>query len=117
MVLLNGCANNARHPNAIAAHFHEAGLARLIEHGRPHGLGVLRAQVEDMAHLDAPLNREATLAIGRGITGQHISDVGHQRGLWQVAAPVHTPSVGIGLVCAHHEIGHLGHGAIGHHLH
>jgi hypothetical protein len=33
-----------------------------------------------MAHLDAALDGQHALAVGRGVAGHHVADVGHQSG-------------------------------------
>ena len=57
VVLLNRRGGKARDTDAVAAHFHRLGLTVHIQERRVHGLAVLGAQIEDVADLNAALNR------------------------------------------------------------
>ena len=116
VVLLDGRAEDARHADAVAAHLHQLRLAGLVEEGGVHRLAVLGAEVEHMADLDAALDGEHALAVGRRVAGDDVADVGHQVGLGQVAAPVDAGEVEVFVVGAADEVVHRGHGAVGHHL-
>ena len=69
-----------------------------------------------MADLDAALDRQHALAVGRRIAGDDVADVGHEIGLGQVAAPVDAGVVEVGLVGAADEVAHRRHRAVGHDL-
>ena len=69
-----------------------------------------------MADLDAALDRQHALAVGRRIALDDVADVGHEVGLGQVAAPVDAGEVEVGLVGAADEVAHRRDGAVGDHL-
>ena len=69
-----------------------------------------------MAHFDAALDGQDTLTIGRGVTGHHVADVGHQIGLGQIAAPIHAGHVKVFGIRAADPVGHDGHFQVGHHF-
>ena len=75
-VLLDGGGDHPGDTDAIAAHLHDGGLAVLVQHGSLHGLGVLGTQLEDVAHLDAALEQQGTLAAGAGIAFHHVAQIG-----------------------------------------
>jgi hypothetical protein len=66
VALLDGGADDARDADAVAAHFHDLVLALLVEEGAFHRFGVLGAQLEDVADLDAAAQLQRALAVGRG---------------------------------------------------
>ena len=81
VLLLDGRAQDAGHADAVAAHLEVLGLAVLVEESCVHRLRVLGAEVEDMADLDAALDRQHALAVRRRIALDDIAQVGHQIGL------------------------------------
>ena len=105
--------SDARDADAVAAHLHQLRLAVLVEEGGVHRLAVLGAELEHVADLDAALDREHALAVGRGIAFDDVADVGHRVGLGQVAAPVDAGEVEALLVGAADEVAHRGHRAVG----
>ena len=113
VVLFDGSGRQARDADTVAAHLEELGLAVLVEERGVHGAAVLGAQVEHVADLDAALDGQLALAVGRRVAGQHVAQVGHQVRLGQVAAPVDAGEVHVFLVGAAHPVGHHGHLAVG----
>ena len=112
VVLFDGRRHDARHTDAITAHEHRHGLALLVEHRGVHGLAVLAAELEDVAHLDAAGDAERALAGGARVAGHDVADV-HHLGLGQVAAPVDPRQVHVAPVGAANEVGCLRGRAIG----
>ena len=53
MMLLDSRSENSRYTNSITAHYHRHFATRLIKDIAFHSRTVLRAQVENMSHLDA----------------------------------------------------------------
>jgi len=112
IALLNGSADDARHADTVAAHFHDLALAVLIQEGAVERLGVFAAQLEDVADFDAAADVENPLAVRRGISGNDVADVDDRR-LWQVAAEIDAAQVVAGFIGATDEIGQVGDAAIG----
>ena len=104
IALLNGSADDARHADTVAAHFHDLALAVLIQEGAVERLGVFAAQLEDVADFDAAADVENPLAVRRGISGNDVADVDDRR-LWQVAAEIDAAQVVAGFIGATDEIG------------
>ncbi len=69
-----------------------------------------------MPDLDAALNRENALSVGRRIAGHHAAHIGHDR-LGDIAAPVDTGVVKVFFIRATDEIAHVGDGSIGNDRH
>ena len=76
IVLLDDGGQRARDAHAVAAHDERLLLAVLVHEGGAHGLGVLRAQLEDLRDLDAAGGREGLAAVRAGVAG----DDGHEVG-------------------------------------
>ena len=112
MALLDGRGHHARDAKAVAAHlWHDLG-AGFVEHGQVQGTAVFVAQLEDMADLDTAQNIDRALAVGAGITGHDIAQIGKPR-LGVVAAPVEAGEVGAVVVGPHDHVGHVGQRVIG----
>ena len=79
VVLFDRRRNDARHADAVAAHRRHDGLAVGVEHRALHRLGVLAAELEHVADLDAAGDAERALAVGRRIAGDDVADVGDDR--------------------------------------
>ena len=71
-VRLSQGRHDAGDADAVGAHGHDLGLAILIEDGQAQGLGVLAAQLEDMADLDAALQVEGTRSVGGQVALAHL---------------------------------------------
>jgi len=112
-VLLDPGGDDARHADAVAAHVHDLGLAFGVQHGGLHGFGVLLAELEHMADLDAAGQLDRAVAVRRRVALDHVADIGDERRLRQVAAEVHASEVEAVLVGADDEVRHGGHGAVG----
>ena len=106
------CIRDRRDADAIAAHLQELRLPLLVEEGRVHALAVVRAEQEDVADLDAALDLQDALAIGRRIAGDRVADVGDEVGLGKIAAPVDAGVVEVFGVGAGDEIADRRNGAI-----
>src|SRR6185312_4108202 len=76
VILLDGGGHDARHTDAIAPHEQRHFSARLIEHGCLEGLAVLAPELEDVSHLDATGDLEATAAARARIPRAHVAKVG-----------------------------------------
>ena len=61
--LLGDGGHGARDADAVGTHRHGLGLAVLVEHGEAERLGVLAAELEDVAHLEALLHAQAAAAL------------------------------------------------------
>ena len=110
VVLFDGGGDDTRHADAIAAHRHGNKAAVLTLAGGLHGLAVPGAELEDVAHLDTAADAEcarAVLATGlrcrARVSGQDVAQVS-DRGLGQVAAPVHALEVLVVAIGAAHEV-------------
>ena len=68
-----------------------------------------------MADLDAALDRQHPLAVGRRIAGDDVAQVRHLVGFRQIAPPVHPRDVEILLVGTADEVTHLRHREVGDH--
>src|SRR6185437_2352186 len=73
VILLDGRGDDARHPDAIAAHEEGHFLAALIEYARLERLAVLAAELEDVADLDAPGDLQASPAGRARISLAHVA--------------------------------------------
>ena len=63
--------------DAVAAHDHGVALAFVVEEFGVERFGVFRAELEDVADLDAAAGFEdAAVVVGRGIAGGGVADVG-----------------------------------------
>jgi hypothetical protein len=67
VVLFDHGGHAARDADAVAAHDEGALLAVFVAEGGAHGLGVLVAQLEDLAHFDAARERDRLAAFGAGV--------------------------------------------------
>src|SRR6185312_6001007 len=74
-----GGGGDARRPDAVAAHPDRLLGAQLVQIGRTHGLRVLRAELEDVADLDHRLDRQHAAAVGTGIAGLDLVQIGEGR--------------------------------------
>jgi hypothetical protein len=77
VALLDGGADDAGHADAVAAHDQVPGTCRSRPGIWRQGLGVFGAELEDVAHLDAPAQVQAALAVRAGVAHDDIADVGH----------------------------------------
>src|SRR6185312_8611159 len=75
VALLDRGRHDAADADAVAAHQHHLGLALVVAHGGAQRLGVLGAELEYMAHLDAAGEVQHALAVGRGVALDHLTDV------------------------------------------
>ena len=66
VVLLDDCGDDPRHADAVAAHHHRVLDARLVGVGGVERLGVLGAELEHVADLDAAVDRQRRPAAGHG---------------------------------------------------
>jgi len=98
VVLLDGRCREAGDADAVAAHFQKLRLAVFVQERGVHGPAVLGAEVEHMADLNAALDGQHTLAVGRQVAGNHIAEVCNQVRLGQVAAPVDAGHVEVGFI-------------------
>src|SRR5258705_7179969 len=89
--------HHARHPHNVAAHVQGGFAARLIEHQRLHGLAVLAAQLEDVAHLDTARDLQAPLAGRAGVTLDDVAQV-RSGGAGPIPLPVHAREMHVLLV-------------------
>ena len=65
--LLRERRDRTRDTDAVRAHRHPHGLAVLAEHVELEGVGVLAAELEDVADLDGAVELEARAALGAGV--------------------------------------------------
>src|SRR6266480_3299217 len=103
VVLFDGRGHDARHTDTVAAHVERGLTARLIEHQRLHGLAVLAAQLEDVAHLDTARDLQAPLAARAGVALDHVAQI-RGDGAAHVPLPVHARQMRVLLVGAAHEV-------------
>ena len=98
-MLLDDGGKGTRHADTVATH--EEGLlnAVLIGEGGAHGVGVLGAELEGLAHLDAAGAGEGLAAAGARVAGLGGGDVG-VLGLGEVDAALGSDEVVVGLVGA-----------------
>ena len=75
VVLLHGRRGDAREADAVAAHHDGAFLAVLVEERRPHGHGVLEAELEDVADLDHARALELVRAVRAGVARARVAQV------------------------------------------
>ena len=96
-------------PDAVAAHDDRALPLVLVRDGEAHGVGVLRAQLEDVTDLDAADRGEGAAGGGRGgVAVACVADVGDDdpvtgslpEGLEKLSVPVEVPDVMVDLVGA-----------------
>ena len=76
------------------------------------GLGILRAQLEDVAHLDGVPQGQLGAAPRARIAVDGVAQVGEQIDL-EIAVQVDARQVGVGRVGAGHGVGHVLHVAVG----
>ena len=75
LVITVGLGQRCHHAgdaDAVGAHGDDLGLAVLVEDGQAQGLGVLAAQLEDVADLNAALQVEGARAVGRQVALAHL---------------------------------------------
>ena len=72
---------NALQPDAVAAHDRRHFLAVLVEHARAHRLGVLVAQLEDVADLDRLADLQRLPAVRTAFALDRVAQVGVARRL------------------------------------
>ncbi len=72
---LDGAGHDPVDADAVAAHDHVDLVPLLVEVGRPHRLGILGAELEDVADLEAGLDLERGPAARAGIAGLGVSQV------------------------------------------
>ncbi len=113
VALLDGGADDARYADAVAAHFHDLILALFVEEGAFQRLGILGAQLENVADFDAATQFERALAVGRRITRDDIADVGHGLGQRQVATEIDAGEVIAFFVGTAYAVAHGGDAAVG----
>ena len=105
VVLLDRRAEDARDADAVAAHLAAAAACR-PRRGRWRSWPCCTwCRAEHVADLDAALDRQHALAVGRRVARDDVADVGHDVGLGQVAAPVDAGDVEVDLVGAADEVG------------
>src|SRR5690606_19416834 len=114
VVLLDRGGDDARDADAVAAHLQHARLALFVEHRAAHRLGVLAAELEHVADLDAAHDAQFA-AVGGAIALDHVAHVGDGIGFGQVATPVDAGQVETRLVGADDEVGHRRDFAVGDH--
>jgi hypothetical protein len=116
-VLVGGLLDRRRHhprgPDPVRAHDHELLHALLVKVGGAQGLGVARAQLEDVRNLDRglDLDRAARRARVAGLDGANVGPGG-----LEIAAWLHAAQVPVGLVRARHQPVQAAQGLVGHHL-
>ncbi len=102
-----GSLHDRRHvaleTDAVGAHRHDPFGAHFVEHGHPQRLGVLPAQLEDVAHLDGTEHFEGLAALPTGLPGGHLAHV-HPLRHRNVSLHVHSPQMEVVLVRAGHQI-------------
>ena len=76
VILLDGGGHDARHADAVAAHFHDLRLALRVQKGGFHSFGIFGAQLENVSDLDAATDFQRALAVRRWVACNHIADVG-----------------------------------------
>ena len=113
VVLLNGGGDHPADADAVAAHGHHHGATVVVQHGGVERLGVLGAELEDVAHLDAALDGQSAVAVRARVTLDHVAQVGHVRQR-RVALPVDVEVVLAVLVGAGGEVAHQRHAAVHH---
>ena len=72
VVALDDAGDGARDADAVGAHDDRDELAVLVEHLEVERLGVLRAELEDVAHLDAARGRQRVVAVRAGVARAHL---------------------------------------------
>ena len=112
VVLLDRGGHDTRDTDTVAAHFHDLRFAGLVEEGEIHRFRVFGAQLENVADFNAAANLQRAFAVGRGVTGYDVTDVG-KHGLGEIAADVHVGQVVIVFIGADNKAGHCADGAVG----
>ena len=100
-----GC-HDTGNADAVRAHRDDLGLTVLVEDGQAQGLGVLAAQLENVADLDAALQVEGARAVGRQVTLAHLGGFDRAVG-GEVAAHDQVQDVTLLGVCTRHPGGAL----------
>src|SRR5690606_35539898 len=75
--LLDDGGDHAGDPDAVGAHGDPLGLAVRAERVHLEGVGVLAAQLEEVADLDAARAVQGAAAVRRGVAVAHVGDVEH----------------------------------------
>ncbi len=78
---LDGGGEDALDADAVAAHDGRDFLAVAVEDGGSHGLGVLVAELEDVADLDGLAEAQRLAADGVELAFVDVADVGDEGGL------------------------------------
>jgi len=104
VVLLDGRGQGAGYADAVAAHNHVLLLSVLIEIGAVHGLGVLGAELEDMADLNALGELKPASAVRADITFLGEAQIVEIRD-FAVAEEIHVLKMFVLFVGAHHVVG------------
>src|SRR5690606_34523248 len=79
-------------------------LARVVEHGRTHRLGVFAAELEHVTDLDAARDLQRAPAVRRRIAFDDLADVGHARDA-RIAFPVRAAVMRTVAIAAADEVG------------
>src|SRR5574343_1921013 len=116
VALLDGGADDTRDADAVAAQFHDLALAVFIEIAAAERLGVLLAQLENVADFDAAQDFQLAPAIRRRVTGDDVAQVENFR-FRQVAAEIDPGQVEAGLLGSADKITHRGNAAVGKNSH
>ena len=81
MALFDARRHGAAHANPVTAHDHVLFLPPAVEINGLHGLAVLRPELEDMPHLDAPGETDFPAAARTGIGFPDDTQIGKLRHL------------------------------------
>ena len=103
VVLLDGRGHHPGDADAVAAHDHDVFLAVLVQIHGMHGVAVLGAQLEDVAHFDALGQLDGATAARAGVAQGDAAQVGVGRDL-HVAAQVNVHQMRVSGIGAHHVI-------------
>lgn len=76
MGVLDDRRHDASQPDSVAAHDHGQAVALRVQVHGVHGLGVLRAELEDVPHLDGAVGPERRAALRAGVSLLGRRDVG-----------------------------------------
>src|SRR5690606_26353594 len=114
VVLLDGGGHDPGNADAVAAHGHHHGLAVLVQRGGFHGVGIVAAELEDMADFNAALDYQRAFAVGARITFHDATQVeGFTQG--EVALPVHASQVLAVFISATDKIRQMGRATVDDH--
>ena len=113
MPLLDGCAQQTRNTDTVAAHLKQLRLAVFVQVSCVHRSGILITEEEYVADFDTALHLECALAVGRNIAFNDVADISNNIRFSEIAAPVHTADVVALFVGADNEVAHVGNRCIG----